>query len=260
MGSVTSRAMPFPFVASHSAHFWPLVTRFGEAQLMLLSALALVAWLVWLGERRTAAIWASLVGLAVALTTTSKIAFIGWGVGVASLNFTGVSGHAMHAAAVFPLLLYCFTSARGHRAHVLALMLGLGIAALVAVSRVVIGAHSPSESIAGFLVGGAASGLAVVFGRVPRRPLPHWLIGLLAAAMLLSPTAAPSLPTHDMVTHLALWVSGHEKPYTRKMMLQRERERQKALHGLTGQTAPPLVPTPSYSASAVVFFTSSITA
>lgn len=51
-----------------------------------------------------------------------------------------------------------------------------------------------------------------------------------------------------MVTRLALWVSGHEKPYTRRQMLQRERERQKATAG-----AP-------YKASAVVFFTSSITA
>lgn len=223
--------MPVADVLSLPSGFWPLVTRLGEAQLMLPSGLALVAWLGWIGQLRTALLWLSLLALASSITTVSKIAFIGWGIGVPSLNFTGVSGHAMHAAAVFPLLLYCVTSTRSHPAHWLAVAVGCAVAGLVAVSRVVIGAHSASEAMAGFLLGGAASGLAIAFGRVPRQPLPHWLLGGLVAAQLLNPAAAPSLRTHDMVTQLALWVSGHEQPYTRRMMMQRERERQKALSG-----------------------------
>ena len=38
-------------------------------------------------------------------TTASKVAFIGWGLGLSALDFTGISGHAMIASAVYPLLL-----------------------------------------------------------------------------------------------------------------------------------------------------------
>jgi len=241
--------------------FWPVVTRLGEAQLMLPSGLALVAWLAWSGERRAAALWLSLLVVAVLLTTASKVAFIGWGIGVPSLNFTGFSGHAMHAAAVFPLLLRCLSASSSRTTRWFAVALGYSLAALVAVSRAVIGAHSPSESLAGFLLGSAASALALGFGTVPQQHLPRWLLALLVAAQLVNPAAAPSLPTHDMVTRLALNLSGHERPYTRGMMLRRERERVKVQQVVDATSSRKVtVAGWAYNASAVVFFTSSITA
>lgn len=214
---------------------WQIVTRLGEAQLMLPTGLALVMWLAWIGARRTAILWMALLSLAVGLTTASKIAFIGWGLGIPGLNFTGISGHAMHAAAGFPLLLRCLTASNGRPTHRIAVGLGYAVAALVTVSRVVIGAHSMSESVAGFALGGVASALALSFGTVPQQHLPRWLLAALVVAQLLNPAAAPTLPTHDMVTQVALWMSGHERPYTRGMMLKRERERQKALPSVTAQ-------------------------
>lgn len=251
---------------------WNLITRFGEAQLMLPTGLALVAWLAWCGQRRSAVLWLSLLGVAVALTTASKIAFIGWGIWIASLNFTGISGHAMHSAAVFPLLMRCFTASSSPRTQQLAVLAGYMVAALVAVSRVAVTAHTPPEVLAGFALGGAASGLALRYGTVPHHHLPRWLLGVLVGALFINPAAAPSLPTHDMVTRVALWLSGHERPYTRNMMLRRERLKQKALEAGQAALSPPARPpvverpavpdagTPAYRASAVVFFTSSITA
>jgi len=252
--------MPTAYALSLHPDFWPLVTRFGEAQLMLPSALALVAWLAWAGERRTAVLWVSLLSLAVVLTTASKIAFIGWGVGIASLNFTGFSGHAMHAAAVFPLILRCLTASSARPTRRFAVALGFALAALVAVSRVVVGAHSASEVLAGFALGGAASALALAFGSVPQQHLPRWLLAVLIGAQLANPAAVPTLPTHDMVTRLALVVSGHDRPYTRSMMLRRERDRAKAPQVVEAPASLPARDNPAYSASAVVFFTSSITA
>jgi membrane-associated phospholipid phosphatase len=201
--------------------FWQVVTRLGEAQMLLPTALALGAWLALSGERRAAVVWTTLFGLAFGLTTASKIAFIGWGVGIPRLNFTGVSGHAMHAAAVLPLLARCATAASAPRVQGLALAVGYGLAALVAMSRIVIGAHSLSESVAGFALGGAASALTIALHVIPMRPLPHWLLAVLMAALLINPFAAPSLPTHGIVTRLALAVSGHEQPYTRAMLRKR---------------------------------------
>ncbi len=221
--------MEFAGEYAHPSALWLVITRLGEAQLMLPSGLALVAWLVWIDERRSATRWLQAFLLAIALTTASKIAFIGWGVGIARLNFTGFSGHAMYSAAVFPLLLRCFAASSARPTQHIAVGLGYAVAALVAVSRVVVGAHSPSESLAGFALGGVASALALALGAVPRQQQPGWLFAVLIAAQLVNPTVLPTLPTHEWVTRVALSLSGHERPYTRSMMLHRERERLKAL-------------------------------
>jgi membrane-associated phospholipid phosphatase len=221
--------MPFAEAAWLHSLLWPTVTRLGEAQLMLPTGLVLAAWLAWSGEARAAKLWVAMLALAVGLTTASKIAFIGWGIGIPSLNFTGISGHAMQSAAVFPLLLRCITASSSRQTQHIAVALGYAVAALIAISRVVVGAHSPPEALAGFALGAAASAIALGFNRVPPQHLPRWLLALLVAAQFLNPAALPSLPTHDVVTEVALWMSGHEKPYTRGMMLRRERQRLKEL-------------------------------
>jgi membrane-associated phospholipid phosphatase len=201
--------------------FWEFVTRLGEAQLLTPTALALGAWLAWTGARRSAGLWLALFGFAFTLTSATKIAFIGWGVGIPRLNFTGISGHAMHAAAVLPLLLHSLAAARGRATRGAAVAAGYVVAAIVALSRFVLGAHSPSESVIGFALGGAASALTLVLAHLPARALPHTLGFVLVAAQLLNSLAAPSVRTHDIVTRVALAVSGHERPYTRGMLRKR---------------------------------------
>lgn len=213
-------------VQSLPAEFWYFLTRLGEMQLMLPIGLALVAWLAWAGEGRRAALWLTMLVLAVGITAASKIAFIGWGIGSARLNFTGFSGHAMHAAAVIPLLLGCVAAGFPRWARLGAVVFALALAALVALSRVVIGAHSPSEAVLGFLLGALASTLALTLGDPPHSHLPRWLLATVLAALALNASAVPTLPTHGMVTRLALELSGRDKPYTRHMMLREERLRQ----------------------------------
>lgn len=201
--------------------FWEFVTRFGEAQLLMPTALALGAWLAWIGASRSAALWLASFGFAFALTTASKIAFIGWGVGIPRLNFTGISGHAMHAAAVLPLLLHSLAAGRSRASRSAAVAAGYAVAMVVTLSRVVIGAHSPSESVIGFALGGAASALTLGLAHLPARGLPHSLGFVLVAAQLLNPIVAPRVRTHDIVTQFALTLSGHDRPYTRAMLRQR---------------------------------------
>lgn len=85
--------------------FWHGVTRAGEVGILLPAAL-LAAWLLMLrrDDGRTAGIWLASLGVAVLITLASKFAFLGWGLGWAALNFSSVSGHAMMAAAVVPVL------------------------------------------------------------------------------------------------------------------------------------------------------------
>ncbi|MDE2370096.1 MAG: phosphatase PAP2 family protein [Burkholderiales bacterium] len=203
---------------------WHLFTRVGEAQILLPAAvLALLALARSAAGRRLARSWLAALALAVLLTTASKVAFIGWGVGSAVLDFTGISGHAMFAAAVYPLL--GATLVPGERPGWVraAVVAGALLALLVGVSRVITQAHSVSEVIAGLVVGGAVGVLALGHARSPRGHFGLWAPTLVALWLVATPRLAPPSQTHAIVTRLALAISGHERPYTRAELHARER-------------------------------------
>src|SRR4051812_17523224 len=85
---------------------WLHITRLGDFTLMSLTAFAIAAWLFAGGEKRAALWWSVLFGAGTGVVIVTKMAFIGWGIGIRSLDFTGFSGHAMRAAAVMPVLFY----------------------------------------------------------------------------------------------------------------------------------------------------------
>ncbi|MDT9001629.1 phosphatase [Paucibacter sp. APW11] len=204
----------FETLHSPSALFWPLLTRLGEAQILLPLSLVAALWLgLRAGQAALARRWMLALAAAVALTTLSKLAFMGWGLGIAALDFTGFSGHSMFAAATLPML--ASVASLGRRGHGQAAWLGLGLAALVAVSRVQVSAHSPSEALAGFALGALASLYALRLAGPSSLRVPLWLpLGVLA--MLISlPFAAPRSRTHDWVTALSLQLSGRSQAFTR---------------------------------------------
>ncbi len=196
--------------------FWHHVTRLGEAQILLPAAVVLALWLARRdGGQRLALAWLGGVAVAAVLTTATKVAFIGWGVGVAALDFTGISGHAMFAAAIYPLLLAALLPARHGIASAWGLAAGTLLAVLIGVSRIAVQAHTWSEVIAGLVLGGATSALALVVARWPRSALPWWLPIGLAVWLLATPLRLPPSRTHDWVTRLALVLSGRDQPYKR---------------------------------------------
>ena len=155
--------------------FWDLITRLGEAQILLPTALLLAAWFAWRGHsRRLAVTWLLGIATATLVTTASKVAFIGYGVGWPALNFTGVSGHSMFAAAIYPLAGIAVASAVAGPQSIswqrVGLMVGVVLAIVVGVSRVAISAHSWSEVLLGLAVGGAASAMALWVERAADSP------------------------------------------------------------------------------------------
>ncbi len=201
--------------------FWQLVTRLGEAQIALPVLIASMIWLMRRhGNLRLVTWWLCFVAGAALLTLATKVAFIGWGVGVAALDFTGVSGHTMFASVVYPLLaclLFTEWSTRQRRGAVWA---GVAVALVVGISRVMVNAHSVSEVIAGLVVGGAASAAALAFARHPVASVPFWVPLGVALWLVITPVTAPVSETHGMVTRLSLALSGRTVPYTRSDMLR----------------------------------------
>lgn len=202
-------------------YFWFMVSRFGEAQILLPAAFTASVWL----SRRPAgrpltAWWLGWLAAATLLTTASKVAFIGWGVGLPALDFTGVSGHAMFAAAIYPLLLGVLAASLQPRLQWLAVAAGVAVAVLIGVSRVKVQAHSESEVWAGLALGFAVTAFALTMARLPHTRVRWWIPLAVAAWMSVMPMQAPPSTTHGWVTRLSLALSGRSHPYTRQQMLR----------------------------------------
>jgi membrane-associated phospholipid phosphatase len=213
--------------------FWYALTRVGEAQILLPAFFAGALWLAFARPagargrvaqgaahahdhpaRRSALRWVAGVAATTAITTASKVAFLGFGVGIAALDFTGFSGHAMYAWAILPVLAASVAGKPG-------VALGAALALLITWSRVVLGAHSWSEAIAGMALGGAAAGwaLADYLAHPGAVRAPWWLPLLLVAWLALLPSHAPPSRTHGLVVSIALKLSGRPRPYTRFELL-----------------------------------------
>lgn len=200
---------------------WRVVTHLGSSSLML-PLLALVLAGIWLsGHTAAARTW--LVGVLVAsvVTLVSKILFMGWGIGIAALNFTGVSGHAVLATSVYPVLLHWLLAPQPPARRFLGALLGLLLAGVVAVSRVVLGAHSPSEVVVAWCIGLLVSVLVLRCMPQPARP-PGWVrLAPLLLLFALHTGTATYLPSHAWEVRLSLALSGHDKPFTRHHLLSK---------------------------------------
>lgn len=221
----------------NSAAAWLLFTRIGEAQMLLPAMAAALAWL-WLSpeSRPLAKAWV-LAGLVVtAVTTASKIGFIGYEFGWAAIDFTGFSGHSMFAALILPVLARIAAGRAAPPWPRIAVALGYALAAAIAYSRIVTQAHSTSEALAGFVLGGAASAWALLATRSSVAGPPAWLLAALLAWMLAMPVGAPPSRTHDWVTAISLELSGRAVPYTRhKMHRDAAAERRRATPSASGE-------------------------
>lgn len=182
---------------------------------MLSAAAAIVLWLLAGRAWRMALWWCCLFGLGLVIVIATKIAFIGWGIGIGALNFVGISGHSMRATAVFPVLFYLVLQKSPAPVKTSGVLLGLALGALIGVARVVLDAHSVSDAVSGWLLGGAVSvGFIRISKRLPKPLLNLRLVGL-SLLVLLPMSYAEPVPTNRWMNAMALYLSGHAKPYVR---------------------------------------------
>lgn len=201
---------------------WQLLTRLGESQILLPAALLTMLVLVASTQtRRLALRWMALIIAATVITTASKIAFIGWGIGWAAIDYTGVSGHAMFATAIYPVLLVTFLTTPSRGNHRLPAALGFALAFLVGVSRIEVSVHSWSEVLAGWAVGGAVSTAMLTAYQKPPLRIGAMVPVALLAWMAIMPFQLHASPAHALVTRLALSLSGNENPFTRSELMRR---------------------------------------
>ncbi|MBU1357337.1 MAG: phosphatase PAP2 family protein [Gammaproteobacteria bacterium] len=197
--------------------FWSSITWFGDSAFLLPVALWIAMWLVVRSSTRTVAFaWCLLFVAGGGLVAISKIAFMGWGIGNAWLNFTGFSGHTTLSAAVWPVAFWLTASRWEHRVRVAAAVLGWLFAAMIGLSRLALYAHSKSEVASGFALGFAVSALFLWFQHSRAHPRLNWtlvLISLMTPAFFLQP--GTKAPTQDILEVIAVRLAHNERAFTR---------------------------------------------
>ncbi len=195
--------------------WWHFITALGGLGITAPIGIAIAAWLGAAHCARRALYWCLVFGVAMAIVIASKIAFIGWGIGSQAYDFTGFSGHAARAGAVFPVAAYLLCREMRLGWRVIHVALAALLAVLVAISRVKVMAHSPAEALLGLLLGLGTAAAFMALTHSTRRFTPNpWLIGLTLLVLVAQPRGE-RVDTQQWMTAIALNLSGHDRPYSR---------------------------------------------
>lgn len=196
---------------------WLQITGVADTVVTLPAAATIAAWLIAGRAWRMALWWCVLFVVGLAVVVATKIAYIGWGVGIETLDLMGMSGHAMRATAVFPVIFYLALQRSPAAVRASGVLLGVLLGVLVGASRVALNVHSVSEVVTGCALGGTVSlGFIWIARGLPRPALNRRIIALGLLALLPASYATPA-PTDRWMKAVALYLSGHDLPYHRSI-------------------------------------------
>lgn len=201
-----------------SAALLAYVSHWGNALLLLPTALGIAVGLALGGRAAVARRWSTWFAAVVVATFATKVAFLGWGIGSRRFDFTGISGHSLLAAAVFPMLAWWLTHDRSMQARRVAIAVGVVVALAIAWTRLALDLHSMSEVVVGLALGFGACAAALVDAGRARDPRVYRMMVSTALAIACVLPLEPGEEAHSLTTRIALALSGREQPFTRDML------------------------------------------
>lgn len=176
---------------------WSAISNVGDAALTLPVAIACATWL-GLSDRRLAWRWVALLAAGSALVGATKILYFGCGIELRPLDFHVISGHTALSTSVWTVTFALLFRSAGGNVNAGA-AIGLAVGALTAVARVADRAHTPSEVVAGWLLGAAVS---LLFVRALRRSDARIVLspaGACALALVVGVAYGRHAPIQDMI-------------------------------------------------------------
>jgi cation-transporting P-type ATPase E len=133
------------------------LTNFGDAAVLLPLAVATLVWLASLVGRRTALMWCGAFIIAGGGVAVLKICLTACAAAAGALD--NPSGHTSMSTLVYGGLAVIVGAETESWQRIAAGAVGAALIAAVALSRVVIGAHTPADVAAGLVIGGVALAL-----------------------------------------------------------------------------------------------------
>lgn len=179
---------------------------------MIPAAVAIMAYLFTARAWRMAWWWCMLFGLGISLVAITKIAFLGWGSGIRSIDFKAFSGHATSTTAIIPVIFYLFLKNSPSVLRISGILLGILLGVLMSTLLVVLHEHSASEAAAGCVLGGIISLSFIKLSTTLSSRTNTWLIPFSALAFFTVWYLQPPSIEYWM-ERVALYLSGHERPY-----------------------------------------------
>jgi membrane-associated phospholipid phosphatase len=133
--------------------FFQFITKFGDSGFLLPASVFLSFGLFATGSRRNAIVFAAAWAACISATALAKILFMAYGGAPTSAAIHSPSGHASLSTMFFLSLGFIATGEKNRvRSRVLA-ALCIGLVALIAGSRVSLGAHTAAETFVGVVIG-----------------------------------------------------------------------------------------------------------
>lgn len=194
--------------------FWRMLSFLGSTNITASLAFALAICLLTSGNYRVAQCWILLFGVTMMIVGATKLAFIGWGIGLATLDFTGMSGHAARAAAVYPALSYMLSKNSSPVLRRAAITAAFVLSFGVALARVVWKVHSLSEVATGYLLGAAVAVAYLNLNHGDNWPSLRSRFACVSVAAVIA-VCLPAAPTQYWMIKTGLALSGHEQPFSR---------------------------------------------
>lgn len=200
---------------------WQALTSAGDSAVLLPLIVWITLWLIVPSEsRRDGWRWILAVGACGGGVALSKLLFMGWGIGLPGLDYTGFSGHSAMSMLVWPTTAALLTRRANVSWRYVAISLGILLALGIAVSRIWLKAHSVSE-----VVLGSAFGLVIGAWFQKGQPVVQQVsiraVTLLSGISLLLVLACYGrvFPSQHILKQVALAISGHDLVFSRQAPL-----------------------------------------
>lgn len=192
---------------------WKLIISLGHTAVMLPMAAAIAAWLIAGRAWKMALWWCLMFAAGLSVVALSKIAFLGWETGIPSLDFQALSGHALRATAVIPVLFFVVLQGTSNAWRKAGVVFGIGVSAGLGVLLVHFHFHTASEVIASSMLGTLVSlGYMRLATTLPAPRMHRWTVPLCMAVFIVFFSLMPSSISHRLVD-VALYLSGRDHPY-----------------------------------------------
>lgn len=191
---------------------WTKIVHLGDTAIMIPVAAAIMAYLITGRAWRMAWWWCLLFTLGISLVAATKIAFLGWGSGIRSVDFKALSGHATSTTAVIPVIFYLLLQRSPPIMRAFGVLLGIVFGVLMGIFLVVLNEHSASEAAAGCILGSVISlSFIKLSTTLPSKPNIWLVLFSVLAFLAVWYTEPPSI--EYWMERVALYLSGHERPY-----------------------------------------------
>lgn len=204
---------------------WPILqilTYLGDSMLLIPTAVIMAILITWKNsDRRAVCFWGLAFSSAGVIVSLSKIAFMGFGIGSARFNFTGLSGHSAMSATLWPVMLWLLSCRLNHVLRMVCIAVGYLIPLMVGVSRLMLNYHTTSEVLSGLILGFTLSSAFLISQR--RSTFKAFSIGQVAIALLLPLLLlgyGKTATTQQFLQHLSVHIAGIDHAWTRADLLK----------------------------------------